>query len=160
MGQIQQSINQLLGSAALLGGVKKIQQNVELAAGGRKDIETETRERAELEQGLKWSEEQELKEKDQAIKDFMAPYREGIGKNPDFDHELTGDRIHPDPSEQIKMAFGPGIKPAQSLDVDKALEGDQIATLNTQKHIYKASDNFRRTRQRINRAKHGAKGGK
>lgn len=150
-----------MGSAAFFAGVKNITKDVkDLASGGKKDVETQARERSELESGLRQAEEWEQMEHDQAIKDFMAPYREGIGKNPEFEHELTGGRIHPDPTEHIKMAFGPGVKPAQSLDVEKALEGDQIATMNTQKHIYKASDNFRRTRQRINRAKYGAKGGK
>lgn len=101
-------------------------------------------------------------EHDKAVKDFMAPYKEGIGKNPDFDHELTGDRIHPDTHEFLPMAFGPGAKPkiAQALDTEKAFQGDQTATMTTQKRIYKASENFKRTRQRINNAKHGVKGGK
>lgn len=47
MGQIQQSINQLLGTAAFFGGVKNIQKGMEKISGEKKDLETELREKAE-----------------------------------------------------------------------------------------------------------------
>lgn len=154
MGQIQGSINQLLGTLGLFQKIGSIEKGISKLT-------------PEEESGLKWSEEQEAIETANTNKygnlpDLRPNADDGGIQPPAFNRGDMGpyESGFGAGSHQQFLADQEAFKTAQALDVEKATQGDQIATMNTQKHIYKASDNFRRTRQRINRAKHGAKGGK
>lgn len=146
MGQIQQSINQLLGTAAIFKKLGGIEQAVSKLT-------------PEEEAGLKYAEEQEEIEAANTKKyghlPDLRPTADGGGvKTPAFNRGDVG------PYEE---GFGEGSHQkflAQQLDMKKAFQGDQTATMTTQKRIYKVSENFKRTRQRINNAKYGVKGGK
>jgi hypothetical protein len=142
MGQIQQSINQLLGTAAVFKKLGGIEQAVSKLT-------------PEEEEGLKRAEEFEEEytantKKYGHLPDLRPLADDGGIETPGFNRGDVG------PYEQ---GFGEGSHQkflAQQLDMKKAREGGAFITANTQDKINVLDENAKRIKMRFEMAKHKA----
>lgn len=142
MGQIQQSINQLLGTAAVFKKIGGIEQAVSKLT-------------PEEKAGLKYAEEQE---------EIEAANTKKYGHLPDLRPEPVGGGIETPAFKRgdvgpYEQGFGEGSHQrflAQQLDMKKATQGDTLITDNTQKKINSLDEQAKRIRMRFEMAKHKA----